>query len=260
MKTLVLANQKGGVGKSAIACQLGYFLSDMLKKRVLIIDPDHQGNSTKSIRASGLATVSAMSSSCLLTDHVTMLEDAAFVLVPSDPELLRMERQADKHNTFATNLDGFLTAMEDRFDFAIIDTNPNPDIRVIASLVVADFVLSPIQLNQEAVDGIAALRNQILKIQSTLNPALKLIGILPNLVDPTPFQRANMEQLCTHFSSLMIRLANGKMAAISTRTAVAEAQAAGIPIWRIGKTSARDAWGQIRPIFDSVVTSMEVSS
>ena len=44
MKTLVLANQKGGVGKTAIACQLGYFLVELLKKRVLIIDLDHQGN------------------------------------------------------------------------------------------------------------------------------------------------------------------------------------------------------------------------
>ena len=58
MKTLVLANQKGGVGKTAIACQLGYFLVEMLKKRVLIIDLDHQGNTSKNIGTSKLATIS----------------------------------------------------------------------------------------------------------------------------------------------------------------------------------------------------------
>jgi chromosome partitioning protein len=217
MKTLVLANQKGGVGKSAIACQLGYFLSDVLKKRVLIIDLDHQGNSTKNIRTSQLAHVSAISSSRLLTDSVTTIEDAPFVLIPSDAELLKMERRVDSHNLFATHLQAFLRSMHDRFDVAIIDTNPNPDIRVIASLVVSDFVLSPIQLNQEAVDGIVALRAQVLKIQSTLNPSLTLIGLLPNLVDPTPFQKHNMKQLCESFASLMIRLDSGQMAAISSR-------------------------------------------
>lgn len=259
MRTLVLANQKGGVGKSAIACQLAYFLADVLNKRVLLIDLDHQGNSTKNIRTSSLSVESVVSASRLLTESITKIDEGAFVLIPSDSDLLKLERQADRHNLFATHLQGFLNAMDNRFDVAIIDTNPNPDIRMIAALVVADFVLSPIQLNQEAVDGIAALRAQVFKIQGTLNPSLRLIGLLPNMVEPTPFQRTNMAQLCTAFASLMIRLENGHMAAISTRTAVAEAQALGKPIWTLGKTSAREAWGQIKPIFEHVVTTMGVA-
>ncbi|MDQ6734464.1 MAG: ParA family protein, partial [Nitrospirota bacterium] len=252
MRTLVLANQKGGVGKSAIACQLGYFLSEVRKKRVLLIDLDHQGNSTKNIRSSTLAVVSSTTSSRLLTDSITSLEDGRFILIPSDADLLKLERQADRHNLFATHLQAFLKAVDDRFDVAIIDTNPNPDIRVIAALVVSDFVLSPIQLNQEAVDGIVGLKTQVSRIQGTLNPSLTLLGLLPNLVDPTPFQRANMVQLCTLFASSMIRLGNGHMAAISSRTAMAEAQALGKPIWKLGKTSSREAWTQMKPIFEHV--------
>ena len=67
------------------------------------------------------------------------------------------------------------------------------DIRQLASLVVGDFVLSPLQLNQEAIDGIGDLLNHdnigIRKIKATINKKLELIGILPNIVEPTPFQR-----------------------------------------------------------------------
>jgi chromosome partitioning protein len=246
MKTLVLANQKGGVGKTAIACQLGYFLVEYLKKRVLFIDLDHQGNTSKNISMSKLAII-------------TTIEEGNFVMIPSHSDLLKLERREEDHNQFATNLKLFLNEMDERFDVAIIDTNPNPDIRVLASLVVGDFVLSPIQLNQEAVDGIAALRAQVLKIQSTLNKDLRFIGLLPNLVEPTPFQRANFEQLCTAFASLFIRLDDGRMAAIPSRTAVAEAQAMGAPIWTLQKTSSRDAWMHLKPIFQKVAHTMGVT-
>jgi chromosome partitioning protein len=259
MKTLVLANQKGGVGKTAIACQLGYFLVEQMKKRVMIIDLDHQGNTSKNIITSKLATVSEMTADRLLTEQITTIEEGKFVVIPAHGDLMKLERQHEDHNQFAMNLKQFLNEMDDRFDVAIIDTNPNPDIRVIASLVVGDFVLSPIQLNQEAVDGIAALRAQVLKIQSTLNKDLQFIGLLPNLVEPTPFQRANMEQLCAAFASLFIRLDDGRMAAIPSRTAMAEAQAMGAPIWTLQKTSSRDAWMHIKPIFHKVAHTMGVA-
>lgn len=258
MKTLVLANQKGGVGKSAIGCQYAYFLHDVLQKRVLVIDLDHQANTSKAIRNSGMATVSAITGSRVLTEKHTAVEDAEFVLIPADAELIKMEKQPDKHNNFASNLHTFLKSVADKFDVCVIDTNPNPDIRMTAALVAAGFVLSPIQLNQEALDGIGALRNDVAKIKQAINPNLHLIGILPNLVESTPFQKANFKQLSEHFGNLMIRLENGQMAAIQTRTAVAEAQAAGKPIWKLGKTSARDAWVQIKPVFDKVTAVMGV--
>jgi len=258
MKTLVLANQKGGVGKSAVACQFAYFVSEIMQKRVLFIDLDHQANSTKAIHTSELATVSAIHSAQVLSERVGAVEDASFVLVPSDDTLSKMEKQPDKHNHFATNLQAFLKSVADKFDVCVIDTNPNPDIRMTAALVVADYVLSPIQLNQEALDGIGALRNDVAKIKAAINPKLHLIGILPNLVEVTPFQKANLQQLTQYFGKLMVQLDNGRPAVIQTRTAVAEAQAAGKPIWKLGKTSARDAWVQIKPVFEKVASEMGV--
>lgn len=262
MKTLVFANQKGGVGKSAIACQLAYFIADFLKKRVIVIDLDHQGNTSKVMRVGGISTVSSLTTTHIFSDETFKVEDVDFVVVPADTcELLKMEKQAEKHNAFASNLYTFLQAIDKKFDVCILDTNPNPDIRQLSALVVSDYVLSPIQLNQEAIDGIGNLLNHenvgIRKIQATINPKLKLIGVLPNLVEPTPFQRENLGDFSKHFSKLLIRLPVG-FASIKKTTAMPEAQALGLPIWKLGKTSAREAWSHIRPVFENISSTMGV--
>jgi chromosome partitioning protein len=257
MKTLVLANQKGGTGKSAVSCQYAYFLSNMSGKKVIFLDLDHQGNSSKSIARSGLATLSETTSADVLMGKVVD-EEADLVLVQASAELRRLEKQAENHNQYASNLNTFLSSVSDKFDFCIIDTNPNPDIRMTAALVLADFVLSPVQLNQESIDGISDLQKDIVKIKSALNPKLHFIGILPNLVEGTPFQKANLKQITEHYMKLMISLDNkGKVAAIPTRTAIAEAQAAGVPVWTIKKTSARETWARLKPIFEKVLAVME---
>ncbi|MEW9810191.1 MAG: ParA family protein (plasmid) [Candidatus Symbiodolus clandestinus] len=262
MKTLVLANQKGGVGKSAIACQLAYYFRENLKQRVLMIDLDHQGNSSKVMRLGGIPQIASLSSSHIFLNPDCQIDDADFVAVVADSStLLKMEKQAEQHNTFASNLYSFLKNVSDKFDVCVIDTNPNPDIRQLSALVVCNYVLSPIQLNQEAIDGIGGLLNHenvgIRKIQATINRDLKLIGILPNLVEPTTFQRENLGELVRHFSKLLIPLAEG-MAAIKKTTAIPEAQALGIPIWKLSKTSARDAWVHIRPIFGKIAETMGI--
>lgn len=262
MKTVVLANQKGGVGKSAVTVQLAYFFHFILGKRVLVIDMDHQRNTTKAIETGGLAVVSHIQASQLLTTKVSRVESANFVLITADnAPLLKMEKQADQHNYFATNLQTFLKSIDQDFDVCLIDTNPNPDIRQLASLVVSDFVLSPLQLNQEAIDGIGDLLNHdnigIWKIKAVLNPKLKLIGILPNLVEPTPFQRDNMRALCAQFVKLLIPLEVG-FAAIKKTTAIPEAQTVGLPVWKLGKTSGRQAWLQIKPVFEKIASIMEI--
>jgi len=262
MKTVVLANQKGGVGKSAVAVQLAYFFHLIMGKRVLFIDFDHQRNSSKSIRTGGIASLSQIQASQLLTDKVARVEEASFLLVAADnAELLKMEKQANRHNNFANNLQAFLEAVDNYFDICIIDTNPNPDIRQLASLVVSNFVLSPLQLNQEAIDGIGDLLNHetigIRKIKAAINHKLELIGILPNLVEPTPFQRDNFRELSKHYAKLLIPMEHG-FAAIKKTTAIPEAQAEGLPVWKLSKTSGREAWIHIKPIFMKIASIMEV--
>lgn len=263
MKTIVLANQKGGVGKSAIAVQIAYFFALIKSLKVLVIDLDHQANTSKALKTGKVVDVASMKSShALFKTGVKIGQVASFLLVESDnAELLAMEKRADAHNAFANNLLAFLKSVDEDFDVCIIDTNPNPDIRQLCSLVVCDYVLSPIQLNQEAIDGIGDLLNHattgLRKIQSAINPKLKFLGILPNLVEPTPFQKDNLKDLAAHYSKLLVPLDVG-FAAIKKTTAIPEAQALGLPVWKLGKTSGREAWNQIKPVFEKISTMMEL--
>jgi chromosome partitioning protein len=228
MKTLVLANQKGGVGKSAVATLLAHYVRKQ-GRRVLAIDLDHQGNFSEPLRRSQRATVADLPVSGLLTQSRPAIPDADFVLVPADRGLMALERQPDQHSPFAGRFRAFLGAMDDRFDVCIVDTNPNPDIRVIAALVSADFVLSPIQLNMEAMSGVSALLNHervgVRKIKATLNHKLHLIGLLPMMVEATPFQKSNFLQLIQQYHPLLIRSGPGPgdFASMPRRSAVAEA-------------------------------------
>ena len=134
-----------------------------------------------------------------------------------------------------------------------MDTNPNPDIRMIAALVSADFVLSPIQLNQEAMDGVSALLNHprvgVRRIKAVLNPKLYLIGLYPTMVEATPLQKENFMQLIQKYSPLLIATGPkpGDIASMPRRSAVAEAQGEGLVLWEMKKTAARDAWREIEP-------------
>ena len=252
MKTLVLANHKGGVGKSAVATLLAQYWHRQ-RQRVLAIDMDHQGNFSSTITLSKRASVASITADKLLTTAKVQVTPDQFVLVPASDRLLGLERQPAQHTPFARNLRDFLKAVDDQFDVCVIDNQPNPDIRLIAALATGDFVICPIQLNQEAIDGVRALlhhpRMGFHKIKAVLNPKLHCIGLLPTLVESTPFQRANFLTLVQKYYPMMIALSErpGDLASIPKRSAIAEAQAEGLLLWEMKKTAARDAWAEIEP-------------
>lgn len=284
VKTLVLANQKGGVGKSAVVTQFAFHLAHR-GLRVLVVDLDHQKNATTPLTKSGLVKLASFTASALLAGEGVNLPEGAFVLVAGDAALSGLERQPERHNGFVAALQAFLESAADRFDVCVVDTNPNPDIRYAAALITADFLLSPIELNQEAIDGIASLlahpRYGFHKIRQIMNPRLILIGILPNLVEATQFQRENLAQLVASYAQLLIAMPGDggqRYAFIATRTAVAEAQAAGVPLWALRgaavsvqseataargtapappvRSAARDAWREVRPVFEEIARRM----
>ncbi len=226
------------------------------------MDLDHQKNSSKPIIKNGRAALATFTASQLLAGASADLPDGDFVLIQGDDVLSTLERQPDKHNAFVNALHAFLGAVSGRFDVCILDTNPNPDIRYAAALITSQFILSPIQLNQEAIDGIGSLLNHqrygYRKIKATLNPDLDLIGILPNMVEPTPFQRGNFQQLVEAFPSLLIVIdPKGKQFAfVPKRSAIAEAQAEGAFLADMKKTAAKDTWRELKPSFDVVARRM----
>ena len=149
----MLANQKGGVGESAIGRQLAYY-SARIGVRALYLDMDRQRDSANPIIRSKLAVVAPFTASQLLRGPPSSLPVGTFVLVASDDQLSRLEREPANHNDCGNHLAALISANAAHFDPCIIDINPNPDIRYGAALVVADYVLSPVQLNQAALEGI----------------------------------------------------------------------------------------------------------
>lgn len=127
-----------------------------------------------------------------------------------------------------------------------------------AALASADFVVSPVQLNQEAMSGVNMLLNHervgIRRIKAVLNPKLQLVGLLPTMVEPTPFQKANYVQVVQAFHPILIRVGDGPgaFAAIPRRSCIAEAQASGEVLWEMRKTAAREASVEIRPTLDAI--------
>jgi chromosome partitioning protein len=283
MKSMVVGNQKGGVGKSAVGVQLVHHTSGRLGHRTLAIDNDHQGNFSKPLRNSGKAAVANFTSSQLfqyswpeLQARGAKIPDGDLVLIPSDDNLLLLERQGEKqHNLFATNFRNFIASQRDAFAACFIDTNPNPDIRLVSSLIAVQFVLSPIQLNQEAIDGIGGLLNHprvgVHKIQRTLNKTLELIGLLPNLVEPVPFQKINFRDIVAKYASYLIEIEQAnpeidpetgmpkkRFAFIPKRSAIAEAQATGERLWEMKKPAGRDTWREIEPAIATIVSRMKI--
>lgn len=269
MKTLLIATQKGGVGKSAVLCQLAHYLHFMLQQRVLVIDLDDQANSSRSLERAHKATALAITASTIfMHDALEIGQDVApFAVVKADEVLRRLVEQPDAFTRYHANLKAFLGAMARSIDVCLIDCAPTADLRTVYAQSVADFMLSPIQLNQEAVEGVAETlngRRGVRRIQATFNPALQFIGILPNMVEHTPVQQANAREVATRFAQYLIPDPDveGRFLTIPRRSAIAEAQAEGVPLWELAraKTAARDAWREVRPCLEAIADRMQLET
>lgn len=182
MKTYVVANQKGGIGKSTTAI----CLADELRYRgykVLLIDADQQGNSTDTYRAKvqGKATLY----DALLDENRIPLEEAVQHtdygdIVASDPLL----READKRLT--SDVEGLYRmsdaigelAKKKLYDFCIIDTAPALNALTHSMLIAADQVIVPLDASRYSLQGLAQLNESIMAIKRRQNPKLEIAGLL----------------------------------------------------------------------------------
>jgi chromosome partitioning protein len=269
MKTLLVATQKGGVGKSAVLCQFAHYLHFQLCLRVLVIDLDDQGNSSRSLERAQKATAMGITASTIfMNDDVQIATDLLpFSVVKADEVLRRLVEQPDEFPRYQANLRRFLDVVAHSIDVCLIDCAPTADLRTVYAQSIADFMLSPIQLSQEAVEGVAETingRRGVRRIQATLNPALQFIGILPNMVEQTPVQQTNGREVAARFATYLIPdpAVPGRVLTIPRRSSIAEAQAGGLPLWELGrtKTAARDAWREVLPCFEAIGARMQLET
>ena len=191
MKTIALANQKGGVGKTTTAASLGVGLAQQGKK-VLLVDADAQGNLTQML---GWRQPDELSPTLadLMTKTVNeepiapgegILHHASGVdLVPANIELSGLEVTLVNIMSRETVLRQYLSGLAPAYDYAIIDCMPSLGMLTINALTAADSVIIPVQAHYLPAKGLEQLLKTVARVKRQLNPALEIDGILLTMVD-----------------------------------------------------------------------------
>jgi chromosome partitioning protein len=186
---IAFANQKGGVGKTSSVISISHALA-MKDKKVLVIDLDPQGNSSR-ILGKNLPSEQPRTVIDLFTKKTAILSNTyvdsqikGVKLIPSYLKLFEIERsmkEIERLSSLRTKVDN--SALE-AFDFILVDTPPNLGTFLLNALIIADYVIIPIDAESIfAVEGLDGLLETISDVKATLNPKLKLLKVLLTMVD-----------------------------------------------------------------------------
>jgi chromosome partitioning protein len=195
LRTLAVANQKGGVGKTTTAINLGTALA-AIGEQVLILDLDPQGNASTGVgippEQRPLTTFDVLSGKASLQAAKVQTAVPGLSIVPANSDLVGLESDlmSDQNRPFrlrdavmalaAAQRSGAPDAM---IDYVLIDCPPSLNLLTLNAMVAADAVLVPVQCEFFALEGISQLKETIDQIKATLNPALEIQGVVLTMHD-----------------------------------------------------------------------------
>lgn len=208
-KIISIANQKGGVGKTTTAINLGAGLA-VLERKTLIIDADPQANATSGL---GIDPKNVQTSvyECVMdginpedivmhtsTPHLDVIP-AHIDLVGAEIEMINMP---SREHMLAKTIEG----IRDLYDFIIIDCSPSLGLITVNALVASDSVIIPVQCEYFALEGLGKLLNTIKIVQSRLNHDLDIEGILLTMYDSRlRLSKQVVKEVKTHFQKMVFK-------------------------------------------------------
>ncbi len=192
-RTIAISNQKGGVGKTTTAINLGASLA-AAEMRTLLVDLDPQSNSTSGLGVSKgsfeRSTYHSMVFGEPLESILLPTELESLALAPASRELVGVTMELAQEEGRDRHLCELLDPIADNYDFIVIDCPPSLDLLTVNALVAADSILIPIQCEYFALEGISELVETIRQIRRQRNPELEIEGVLITMFD----ERTNLAQ------------------------------------------------------------------